>query len=59
MREGHEPYRHLATHAANAFLKTRSSLLVKAAPLLARPIRLGLQTYEPHLVGHMISMLKR
>lgn len=58
LREGHEPYRHLATQAAKAFLATGSNYLVTAAPLLATPIRLGLQTYEPSLVGHILLMMQ-
>lgn len=59
LREGHEPWRHLATQASLAFLATGSPHLVVAAPRLAKPLRLGLQTYEPHLVGHAVDMLKR
>ena len=58
LREGHEPYRHLATCAANAFLKTESNYIVDAVERLMKPITLGLQTYEPHLVGHMLLMLQ-
>ena len=59
LREGHEPWRHLATQASLAFLATGSPHLVAAASRLAKPLRLGLQTYEPHLVGHAVDMLKR
>jgi hypothetical protein len=59
LREGHEPYRHLATQAACAFLDTRSPHLVKAVPALVKPLRLALQTYEPALVGHALLMLQR
>ena len=58
LREGHEPYRHLATCAAKAFLKTESSYIVDAVDRLMKPITLGLQTYEPHLVGHMLMMVQ-
>jgi hypothetical protein len=59
LREGHEPYRHLATQAAIAFLETRSPHLLKAGPALVKPLRLALQTYEPSLVGHALLMLQR
>lgn len=59
LREGHEPYRHLATITAQVFLDTGSPFIVKAVPKLVRPLRLGLQTYEPHLAGHMMYMLQK
>ncbi len=59
LREGHEPYRHLATQAAQAFLDTGAPHLPAAAPELVRPLRLALQTYEPSLVGHAVLMLQR
>ncbi|KAJ9529293.1 hypothetical protein QJQ45_007974 [Haematococcus lacustris] len=59
LREGHEPYRHLASQAALAFLATRSPHLVSALPSLVPPLRLALQTYEPSLVGHALLMLQR
>lgn len=43
LREGHEPYRHLATQAAQAFLDTGSPFLPKAAQAMAKPLRLALQ----------------
>eukprot|EP00955_Chlamydomonas_euryale_P101158 365326-Chlamydomonas_euryale.AAC.11 len=59
LREGHEPYRHLATQAALAFLATGSPHIVKAAPRLVQPLRYGMQTYEPHLFGHAVHMLRK
>lgn len=59
LREGHEPYRHLATHAMMAFLDTKSPHLVAAVPAVASALRLALQTYEPHLLGHALLMLQR
>jgi len=59
IREGHEPWRHLATQAASAFLDTGSKFLVDAVPAVITPLRLALQTYEPSLVGHACLMLQR
>jgi hypothetical protein len=59
LREAHEPYRHLATQAALAFLATKSPFLAKAAPKLVRPLRYAMQTYEPHLFGHAVWMLAK
>ena len=59
LREGHEPYRHLATQAAIAFLETESPYLSAAVPGLVKPLRLAMQTYEPHLVAHAMFMLGR
>lgn len=59
LREGHEPYRHLATQACLAFLETGSPHLIAAGPKSVKPMRLALQTYEPHLVGHMLTIIKR
>ncbi|KAG1675463.1 hypothetical protein FOA52_001762 [Chlamydomonas sp. UWO 241] len=59
LREGHEPYRHLATQAALEFLATKSPFLAKAAPKLVRPLRYAMQTYEPHLFGHAVWMLAK
>jgi hypothetical protein len=72
-REGHEPYRHLATQLALQLLAVsdgmhgsqaratpglRSKLLLPCLPQLVTPIRLGLQTREPHLVGHMLCLIQ-
>lgn len=59
LREGHEPYRHLATQAVTAFCDTGSPALAAAVPSLIRPLRLALQTYEPSLVGHALLLLQR
>ena len=59
LREGHEPHRHLATQAAIAFLETGSPHLITAVPGLVKPLRLAMQTYEPHLVAHACNMLCR
>jgi hypothetical protein len=59
LREGHEPYRRLATLAMREFLATRSPHLAAAVPVVTRALRLALQTYEPHLVGHALLMLQR
>ncbi|KAJ9529512.1 hypothetical protein QJQ45_013865 [Haematococcus lacustris] len=59
LREGHEPYRHLASQAVLAFLASRSPHLVSALPSLVPPLRLALQTYEPSLVGHALLMMQR
>ncbi|KAF5827744.1 hypothetical protein DUNSADRAFT_150 [Dunaliella salina] len=58
LREGHEPYRHLATEAVHAFLRTRSPHLKAAATECLPGLRLALQTYEPSLVGHALLMLQ-
>lgn len=58
LREGHEPYRHLATKALQAFLDTQSPYIVEAIKDLIQPLTLAFQTYEPHLVGHMLLMLQ-
>ncbi len=39
-------------------MATGSPHLVAAVPQLLRPLRLGLQTYEPHIVGHTLMMLQ-
>jgi hypothetical protein len=59
LRDGHEPYRHLATQAANAFIATQSPHVAAAVPLLVKPLRLALQMYEPSLVGHALVMLQK
>ena len=58
LREGHEPFRHLATNAAMAFLSTQSQFIVDSVERLMKPINLALSTYEPHLVGHMLTMIQ-
>ena len=59
LREGHEPFRLLATEAAMAFLRTRSLHLRAAAPACVPALRAALQTYEPSLAGHALLMLQR
>eukprot|EP00200_Dunaliella_tertiolecta_P002719 CAMPEP_0202337344 /NCGR_PEP_ID=MMETSP1126-20121109/56_1 /ASSEMBLY_ACC=CAM_ASM_000457 /TAXON_ID=3047 /ORGANISM="Dunaliella tertiolecta, Strain CCMP1320" /LENGTH=534 /DNA_ID=CAMNT_0048927501 /DNA_START=182 /DNA_END=1787 /DNA_ORIENTATION=- len=58
LREGHEPYRHLATEAVHAFLRTHSPHLKAAATECLPGLRLALQTYEPSLAGHALLMLQ-
>ncbi|MEW5316788.1 MAG: hypothetical protein WDW38_008138 [Sanguina aurantia] len=59
LREGHEPYRHLATSAATAFLATGSPHLLHAVPALVAPLKLGLNTCSPPLVGHTLLVIQR
>ena len=74
-REGHEPHRHLATELIKALLnvgehflrankpaamlRLRTRLLLPCLPDLVHPIRLALNTFEPHLVGHMLTLVQR
>lgn len=59
LREGHEPYRFLATQAAIQMLSQQSEHILAAAALLISPIKLALNTLEPSLVGNMLLMLQR
>ena len=74
-REGHAPHRHLATQLisvllslqspthrgdrAAATLRLQTRLILPALPALVQPIRLALNTFEPHLVCHMLQLLQR
>jgi len=58
-RDGHEPFRFLATQAALELMATRSRHLPKAAAAAARPLRLALNTMEPSLLGTTLLLLQR
>lgn len=58
-REGHEPWRFLATEALLQMFDTHSKYLLKCIPAVVRPIKLGLNTMEPSLVAHMLLLLQR
>jgi len=59
VRDGHEPFRFLATQAALELCATRSRHLPKSAAAAARPLRLALNTMEPSLFGTALLLLQR
>ncbi|GIL68371.1 hypothetical protein Vafri_21671 [Volvox africanus] len=61
-REGHEPFRFLASRAVEAFLAaapTRGSQVAAAVPELVAPLKLCLNTMQPQLVGGLLLLLIR
>lgn len=58
VREGHEPFRRLATNAVMELLDTRSEHLLPALPKCVLPLKRALETYEPSLVGHAMLVLQ-
>ncbi|GLI63604.1 hypothetical protein VaNZ11_006612, partial [Volvox africanus] len=62
VREGHEPFRFLASRAVEDLLAaapTRGSQVAAAAPELVAPLKLCLNTMQPQLVGGLLLLLIR
>ncbi|KXZ46601.1 hypothetical protein GPECTOR_42g812 [Gonium pectorale] len=61
IREGHEPYRFLATRAAEALLSCpgRGPQVAAAVPDLVAPLKLCLNTLQPELVGGLLLLLAK
>mmetsp|Transcript_22942 Transcript_22942/g.40538 ORF Transcript_22942/g.40538 Transcript_22942/m.40538 type:complete len:1130 (-) Transcript_22942:396-3785(-) len=59
LREGHGPWRQVAWDAAMAFLETGRPEIVDAIPQLIAPLKLGLNTMEPGLVGLFLLILQK
>ncbi|GIM01709.1 hypothetical protein Vretimale_6449 [Volvox reticuliferus] len=62
VREGHEPFRFLASRAVEDLLAaamTRGSQVAAAVPELVAPLKLCLNTMQPQLVGGLLLLLIR